>query len=355
MFLIQKDEKVLVTGAGGFLGSHVVKKLLDDGFEDVRCLVHSDSSKSRMEELKQKNPSCSGHLEVLQGDLCSRECCSEAVQGVKVIYHIAAGVAGKSYAGSYMKSVITTRNLIEAALTAGSFRRFVSIGSFASYDNRNLRRGACLDENCPMLDVTSPGLNPYTFVKTEQDLLVMQYGKEKGLPWVILRPGVIYGPGVKELITARVGISTFGFFMHLGGGNRIPLTYVENCADAVIRAGLIPGVEGNVFNIVDDDLPRSRNFLRAYKRNVRRFFSVPIPYWLFSLFTMWWERYSLRSKGQIPLVFSKTRTESLWKSYVYSNQKAKDLLGWTPAVPYQDALRRYFDFLTKRLEAEKPC
>ena len=54
---------------------------------------------------------------------------------------------------------------------------------------------------------------------------------------MIVRPGYVYGQG-KSAITGRVGIGSFGIFLHLGGGNRIPLTYVENCADAIVLAGL---------------------------------------------------------------------------------------------------------------------
>ncbi len=81
-----------------------------------------------------------------------------------------------------------------------------------------------------------------------------------------------------EAITNRVGIGTFGLFLHLGGSNTMPLTFVDNCAEAIVLAGLTPGVDGQVFNVVDDDLPSSRQFLRLYKRNVRRFRSLYLPH-----------------------------------------------------------------------------
>ena len=75
-----------------------------------------------------------------------------------------------------------------------------------------------------------------------------------------------------------MGIDTFGVYLHLGGSIRLPLSYVDNCADAIVLAGLRPDVDGEVFNIVDDDLPQSRTFLRLYKKNVRRFLSIPVPF-----------------------------------------------------------------------------
>ena len=61
----------------------------------------------------------------------------------------------------------------------------------------------------------------------------------------------------------------------------MPFTYVDNCAEAIVLAGLRKGIEGEVINIVDDDLPKSREFLRLYKKQVRRFFSIPVPYRVF--------------------------------------------------------------------------
>ena len=60
-----------------------------------------------------------------------------------------------------------------------------------------------------------------------------------GLPCTIVRPGIVIGPG-KKAMPGFVGIDTFGFFMHMGGGSRLPLTYVDNCADAIVLAGLVP-------------------------------------------------------------------------------------------------------------------
>ena len=80
----------------------------------------------------------------------------------------------------------------------------------------------------------------YCFAKAEQDEIVTDYGKRLGIPYVIVRPGQVYGPG-NEGITARVGIGTFGYFCILGGSNTIPFTYVDNCVEAIALAGLKKG------------------------------------------------------------------------------------------------------------------
>lgn len=351
--IIELNDKVLVTGSGGFIGQHVVRLLSEYGFKDIRALVRSTNSVHRLNFLQStgKMPS----VEILTANLGSRKDCERAVEGVKVIYHLAAGADGKSYAGSFFKSVITTRNLIEAALQRDKLVRFVNIGSIASYSNRAMKRNALLDERCPIISTGWPEINPYTFAKTEQDNIVMKYGSETNLPWVILRLGAVYGPGVKEWITSRVGIDTFGFFLHLGGGNILPLTYVENCAESIILAGLKSGVDHHIFNIIDDELPNSKDFIKLYKKNVKPFFSLNIPYRLFYFFSYLWESYSRFSNGQIPLAFNRHRADSMWKGNTYSNEMAKRLLGWKPRYSYGEATQKYFEFLRKRIAEEKAC
>jgi nucleoside-diphosphate-sugar epimerase len=140
-----------------------------------------------------------------------------------------------------------------------------------------------------------------------------------------------------------VGIGTFGLFLHLGGSNTIPLTYVDNCAEAVVLAGIQPGVDGETFNVVDDDLPSSRQFLRLYKRNVRRFRSVYVPHGLSYLLCWLWEKYSHWSEGQLPPNFNRAAWHNYWEKTCYRNDKIKRRLGWTPKVKSVEALERYFE------------
>jgi nucleoside-diphosphate-sugar epimerase len=287
---------------------------------------------------------------VIQGNLLSREDCAAAVRDAAVIYHLAAGI-DKSYAGAFMNSVVSTRNLLDAVVRHSAVRRFVNVSSFAVYSNRKLRRGAVLDETCEIEEPAYGRGEAYCFGKIKQDDLVVRYGREYGLPYVIVRPGAVYGPG-KAGITGRVGVSTFGIFLHLGGAIELPLTYVDNCADAIVMAGLQNRVEGEVFNVVDDEPISSRRFLRLYKQNVKRFVSVPIPYPLTYCLCYLWEKYSSWSEGQLPPVFNRSRCSAEWKGNRYSNQKAKCLLGWTPKVPPKEALERYFRYQATERKAD---
>jgi nucleoside-diphosphate-sugar epimerase len=199
-----------------------------------------------------------------------------------------------------------------------------------------------LDESCPVESHPELRGDAYTFAKVKQDEIVTEYSQKSGLPCVTVRPGVVYGPG-SESITNRVGIGTFGIFLHLGGANIIPLTYVDNCAEAIVLAGLKQGVEGEVFNVVDDHLPSSRRFLRLYKRNVRHFQSIYLPHAISYLLCGLWEKYSEWSEEQLPPVFNRRGWHAFWKSTRYTNQKLKTKLGWEQKVSSADALDRYFE------------
>lgn len=342
-FIIGPEDRILITGAGGFIGAKVVETLLGLGFRNLRCFVRPSSRKDRLDDIVAKHRS-GARVEFVKGDLLSREDCEKAAEGVTAIYHLAAGIE-KSFAGAFMNSAVATRNLMDAFLKQPDPRRFVNVSSFAVYSNLTLDRGALLDEQCALEDSPQERSDAYSFGKLKQDELVVRYGRERGLKYVILRPGSVFGPG-KRAITGRVGINTFGFFMHFGGSNLLPLTFVDNCAEAIVLAGLRPGIEKEIFNVVDDDLPTSRQFLRAYKERVGGFFSLRIPYWAAWWISSMWERYSKRSQGQLPPVFNRRRCAAEWKGNTYSNEKLRRLLGWKPRVGMRDAMAAFLQQMT---------
>ena len=182
----------------------------------------------------------------------------------------------------------------------------------------------------------------YCFAKVRQEEIVTECGGRFGIPYVIVRPGVVLGPG-KTAISGRVGLGTFGVFLHLGGSNPIPFTYVDNCADAIVLAGMHPGVDGETFNVVDDDLPSSRQFLRLYKQHVGGFTSIYVPHVVSRALCSLWELYSSWSEGQLPPVFNPRRWHAYWKTTRYSNDKLKTRLGWSPAITMAEGMRRYFE------------
>ena len=344
--IIGPDDTILVTGAAGFIGVRVVECLLRYGYRNVRCLVRSPGGSERLECIRHAHGP-GARLEVVSGNLLSRDDCLRASRGAAVIYHLAAGRGEKSFPDAFLNTVVTTRNLLEASHTHGCLKRFVSMSSFSVYSNKDKPRGRLLDETCPVDPQPASRGNAYLFAKIKQDEIVAEYGARLGIPYVIVRPGVVYGPG-NEKISGRVGIGTFGVFLHLGGSNPIPFTYVDNCAEAVVLAGLKAGVNGDVFNVVDDDVLSSREYLKLHKRNVRRFRSIYLPHSASYLLCYLWEKYSAWSEGQLPPIYGRGTWHAFWKKTRYSNQKLKHRLGWEPRVPTMEALDRFFESCRKR-------
>jgi nucleoside-diphosphate-sugar epimerase len=337
-YIALPGDRILVTGSNGFIGSKVVEKLLEYGFANLRCFVRPSSRLDRLEKALSRFDA-GRNVELVTGDLLSRDDCRKAAEGVSIIYHLAAGVE-RSFAGAFMNSALTSRNLIDAFLRYGQPKRFVNVSSFAVYSTLSLKRGDLLDENCPLEDAPQERFDAYGFGKLKQEELVKEYGRKYKLPYVIVRPGYVFGPGKQEL-SGRVGIGTFGFFIQVNGSNCLPLTFVDNCAEAIVVAGLKANVDGEIFNVVDDELLTGRQFLRAYKKRVRSFRSIRIPYFAGYVLCSLWEKYSKWSKNQLPPAFNRRRCAAEWKGNRYSNRKLREQLGWKPRVNMGEAMAAF--------------
>jgi nucleoside-diphosphate-sugar epimerase len=338
-FVVSPEDTILVTGAAGFIGSRVVENLLDRGFRNLVCFGRPTGNVMSMESLAKRYPDA--QIKLIKGNLLSRQDCEAACKDAALVIHLAAGTGEKSFPDAFMNSVVTTRNLLDASLNFRRLRRFVLISSFSVYTNCDKPRGRLLEESCPTEDRGDLRGEAYCFAKFKQEQLLAEYNENFGVPYVVVRPGSVYGPK-KQAIIGRVGIDTFGLFLHIGGSNTIPFTYVDNCADAIVLAGLVRGVDGEIFNVVDDDLPSSRQFLRLYKKNVKGFKSVYVPHVVSFAFCWFWEKYSRWSEGQLPPAFNRRRWHAYWKKTSYSNEKLKTRLGWKPGVPTAEGLERFF-------------
>ncbi len=208
-YLVEPSDRILVTGANGFIGAKVVEILLEYGFSNLCCFVRPTSQLGMLEKTIYQFDA-GKNVDLVKGDLLSGDDCQRAAKGVSIIYHLAAGF-DKSFAGAFMTSALGTRNLIEAFLKLGKPTRFVNISSFAVYSTLTLKRGAILDEACPLEDSPQERYDAYGFGKLKQEEVVREYGSRYGLPYVILRPGYVFGPGKREL-SGRVGVMYLWIF-----------------------------------------------------------------------------------------------------------------------------------------------
>jgi nucleoside-diphosphate-sugar epimerase len=326
MTISSDDRRILVTGSAGFLGGYVVRRLVGNGRmirRHARTAVHDGRD-------------LGGAVEFVTGDLIDLAACKAAVRGCHVVVHVASSLRG-STSSLFLNNVVAMRRLIAAALNE-KVEKFVHISSIAVHGIDHLRRDAVVDERCP-LDPCPHLRDPYTFSKIVQEQVAWEAHEKHGLPVTVIRPGVIFGPG-RDILAARVGLRLGGVMVRMGGRQRLPYIYVENCAAAIAAAALAPNVSGHSFNVVDDELPTGRRLLRAYRRFGGRVRTIGIPYMAIRPLSWMAERYSSWSQGMIPTVITRYKSDAMWKSLHYSNSRAKELLDWVPETGLQEALRR---------------
>ena len=325
--------QVLLTGATGFLGRRVLRELVDEGCA-VRCAVRPGSDvRSLRDFVGSRRWNCT---ETVNVQLSNAEQCRELVRDCDVVFHAAASLSG-SASNLVMNSVVPTRSLMNAAAEEG-VDRFVLVSSLGIYGSQQLRSHARLDEQCPV-DSAGHLRDPYTYSKILQEEVAWEISREKDLPLVVVRPGVIFGDE-RGALSHRVGLQLGGLILRMGGRQRVPFTYVDNCAAAVKLAGFNAGIDGQIFNIVDDDLPTGRQVIRRYRKAGRKLRVIGIPQFATNWVARFNEWYSARTDQQIPAVLTRYRVQAMWKPLQYSNDRAKQQLGWYPSISFDEAFER---------------
>jgi nucleoside-diphosphate-sugar epimerase len=323
----------LVTGGAGFLGRRLVRELAGEGLR-IRCFLRESSNVNELRTFV--GDELWSNVEVIRGDLQNAADCDAAVDGMDLVYHAAAGLTG-STAVMFLNTVVPTRRLIDACVDS-PVKRFVLVSSLGVYGAAALKRNSVLDESCP-IDPTPHRRDPYTYSKIVQEQAAWEAHRERGLPFVVIRPGVIYGPG-RGALSNRIGLQVGGRMFRIGGRRQLPYVYVDHVATALRQAGLEPGVTGEAFNVLDDELPSGKQVLGMYRHAGRQVKSVWIPQCTIGPLSSLYERYSRWSQGQLPAVITRYRTDSMWKPLRFTNAKAKQRLKWSPHLAFAEAFQR---------------
>ena len=230
----------IITGAAGFIGSHLVEALLQKGAE-VRCLVRKSSDLKWIKGLA---------IEYAWGDCCDRASLKEAVKGVDLVFHSAGVTRAVKEETFYHVNADGTGNLIQACLEyAPHLRRFIYLSSQAAAGPS--RNGARKKETDPCEPVSDYGRS-----KRMGEEIVLAHAKR--LPLVILRPSAVYGPRDKDI---------YVFFKFLSKrinpclsdpAQRISLCHIQDLVQAVLLAAENPALPGEIFFVSDgQDYPKS--------------------------------------------------------------------------------------------------
>jgi nucleoside-diphosphate-sugar epimerase len=326
--------KVLVTGGNGFIGRHVVAKARERG-HGVRVLVRPCAEAAPSSAPRDD-------VEFVQRDLRQPGGLVAAVEGVDAVVHCAAAMGG-DLATQLAVTVEGTRNLLAAMKQAG-VRHIAGLSSFAVYDYLQLPDGALLDEDSP-LDEHFDARAPYIQAKRIQEDLIREQAGASGWRWTILRPGIVYGKGRTWFHHLGMQLSP-GRWVCLAGDSLLPLTHVESCAGAVLDALANEAANGATLNIVDDDLPGRRRYMDALaQRTSPRPSITGVPWALLdraARAASWTNRTLLLGKAPLPDLLLPASLHARCKPLRYSNQRAKQVLGWKPRWNLEEGLDRSF-------------
>ena len=320
--------KLLVTGATGFLGRYVVAEALSRG-HSVRAVVRPTSDANQFDNDGQ----------CVRVDLRSPRGLVEACRGVDAVIHCAAAKSGDFYA-QFAGTVLATENLLKAMKEAG-VNQIVAISSLSVYDYKQLWSFTRLDETSP-LESHPRNRDEYAQTKLLQENLVRQFAKENNWRFTILRPGVIFGKD--NLWTARLGIQGKKTWIRTGAHAKLPLTYVENCAEAIVMALESPQSNGDTFNVIDDDLPTQRQYAAELKaRWPTRVKSIPIPWTLMRTIAGLADltnKLLFKNRAKVPGLLIPARLHARCKPLRFTNERLKNATGWKPKYSWREALDR---------------
>jgi nucleoside-diphosphate-sugar epimerase len=233
--------KALVTGATGFVGSHLVEALLRAGTE-VTALARSPAKAALLREQG---------VRVVSGDLHDQGNLERSAANQDVVYHVAGVVAARSEAEFLSANETGTQNVLAAAARAGK-PRFVLVSSLAAGGPAS--RGRHLNGSESPRPVTGYG---------RSTLAAEAAVKSSGLPWSIVRPAIVYGPRDREVLKlfriGRLGVApVFG-----DGTQELSAVHAVDLASALIAVANSPTTTGRIYNACHPDVFTSAEFCRA--------------------------------------------------------------------------------------------
>ncbi|HEX2906896.1 MAG TPA: NAD-dependent epimerase/dehydratase family protein, partial [Phototrophicaceae bacterium] len=319
---------VLVTGATGFLGGALARRLAADGAH-VKALARRPNRDVYIRDIP--------NIELVTGDITNADRLTAAAQGCDYVFHVAAAMCGKQDYQCQL-NVAGTRNVMQAAVSA-QVQRFVHVSSIAVYGY-----GYTGDVAEAMLP--RPGRVPYNITKAEGETVVQTIGQSKNVPYTIIRPGMIYGPrsGMWTETMFKLARRRPTIFVGDGGGH-VHTIYVDDVVDLMVTAAAHPAAENEVFNCAPDPTPTWRQFLGGYAKLAGHQSWLGLPPLLVKIIAPLLEGLlTLTGEPQdipalIPFATGKT---------TYKMDKARRLLGWQPQVSLEEGLRRCEPWLREK-------
>jgi dihydroflavonol-4-reductase len=326
----KKSSRALVTGANGFVGSHLVEGLLSRGYQ-VTCLVRKTSNLRWLSGLMVK---------YVYGDISEKESLKGILKETDYVFHLAGLTKAKNWEEYLKANCQGTKNLIEACVRDNPrLKRFVYVSSQAAVGpGKDMKP---LDETAPCHPITDYGRS-----KLEGERIVLEYSSK--LPVTIIRPPAVYGPRDSDILgffkVANKGLKTlFG-----KGESYISLSYVEDLADGIILAAESPRGVGQTYFIADDRVYSWREAFQIIAKILnKRTITIKIPKSI--LYTIaFFSESTFRLLGK-PAVFNVQKVRELTQRYWLCDvSKAKRELGFSPQHALEEGAKKTVQWYQER-------
>ena len=325
--------KVLVTGANGFLGRHVVAALSAAG-HTVRAVVRPSA---RIDEL-----GWDAAIEVARADLRSDPNLEDHLVGVEAVVHLAAAMTGSDF--TRFRDTVTGTERLFAAMRAAEIDRLVLCSSFAVYDW--YAASGTVDEELALLgdgDVYRRG--GYASAKLWQERLARRAEVELGWRVTIIRPGFIWGRG-NECPGGSIGPTIGPLHVVFSAGRQLPFTHVINTADCFRAVVESEKSGGEILNLIDGYSLTAWRFKGEHLRRAGgRGFRVWLPHWVvwpivLSIFRV--ARFVLGPRIKLPFLLMPAGFAQRYRPLRFSMERVSRVLDWQPPLTLDQALDATF-------------
>jgi nucleoside-diphosphate-sugar epimerase len=320
-----RQPRILVTGAGGFLGRALVARLRESG-EPLRLLLRRPP---------QVPPEDDVHL--VYGDLGDPAAVDHAVHGVDVVYHVGAAMRGGNFEFS-SGTIWGTRNIIEAC-ERHAVKKLIYVSSMSVLDHAGHRSGLPVNESSPY-EPHADRRGLYTQTKLEAERMVLEAVAQNRIQAVLLRPGQIYGPAAEKTPPSGT-LAIAGRWLVVGSGERyVPFVYVENVVDALLLAAGKDVPNGTIFQLVDSGGIRQNEYIEWVRRSGRTPRVSHVPAWFLQCAAWGVELLGKLLKRPVPL--TPYRVRSITPLWPCDCTAAHRQLGWQSRYTLQEGLARTF-------------
>jgi predicted dehydrogenase/nucleoside-diphosphate-sugar epimerase len=320
-----RQPRILVTGANGYLGRALVRRLRGAG-EPLRVLLRRPPRTPLDDDVHE-----------VYGDLGNPAVVDRAVDGMEIVYHVGAAMKGGPF--EYQSGTVWgTRNVVEACARHG-VRKLVHVSSMAVLDHAGHQPGVPVTESAPYEPYPERrGL--YSQTKLEAEKMVLAAAAENRIRAVIVRPGQIYGPGTEKAPPGGT-MAIAGRWLVAGSGqNRAQLVYIDNLVDALQLAAHADVPNGAIFQLVDPGGIRQKDYVEFVRRSGRGVRVWYVPIW-FLKFAGWGVQLLGKIlKRSVPL--TPYRVASLTPVGPCDCSAAHTQLGWTSRIDIQEGMARTF-------------